>query len=94
MGHSFIPSDDAPATDPGHAAAIRRWTTEILKLGDDTTITVTETACVDPGCPLLETVITVFDPDGTRQWRLTRPRPAVTKAMILQTLATPPRRTH
>ncbi len=94
MGHSFIPGegDGANAPDPAHSAAIKRWTRAILKLDTEATITVSELACRDPGCPLLETVVTVFEDPGTRQWRFTRPRIAVTKLMLQQTLATPPER--
>jgi hypothetical protein len=92
--HRFIPPadrPDAPAIDPTHAEAIKRWTRETLKLADDAVVTVTEIACADAGCPLVETVIAVFDERGkTRSWRFTRPRVAVTKMMVTQTLATPP----
>lgn len=93
--HSFIPplpgDASAPALDPTHTAAIKRWTREQLRLSDDVAVTVAETACVDPGCPLVETVVTVFDgPGQTRCWKFTRPRVAVTKLMVQQTLATPP----
>lgn len=94
MGHTFIPvADESPsAPDPAHSAAIKRWTREILKLDTEATITVNELACRDPGCPLLETIVTVFSGSGTCQWRFTRPRIAVTKLMLQQTLATPPER--
>lgn len=93
--HSFIPplpgEASASAPDPTHTVAIKRWTREQLRLPDEVAVSVTETACVDPGCPLLETVVTVFDgPGKTRCWKFTRPRVAVTKLMVQQTLATPP----
>jgi hypothetical protein len=91
--HRFIPNpeDAPPALDPSHTLAIKRWTREVLKLGEDIAVTVSEIPCVDAGCPLVETTIAVF-PTGTapRQWKLTRPRVAVTKMMIQQTLASPP----
>ena len=76
--------------DPQHTAAIKRWTREYLKLPETSVISVNEFACSDPGCPLLETIIVVFDEGaGSRAWKLTRPRVAVTKMMIQQALATP-----
>ncbi|HEY0947568.1 MAG TPA: hypothetical protein VGD81_19960 [Opitutaceae bacterium] len=91
--HRFIPdpqdSSVAPRLDPGHTAAIKRWTAECLRLDEAAVVSVVETACIDPGCPLVETVITVFDAAGTRTWKLTRPRAAVTKLMIQQTLTAP-----
>ena len=92
--HRFIPdpqdSSAASRVDPEHTAAIKRWTSELLCLDDDAVVSVIEAACVDPGCPLVETVIAVFDSAGTRRWKLTRPRAAVTKLMIQQTLAASP----
>jgi len=94
--HRFIPdpqdANAAPRVNPEHTAAIKRWTAELLRLGDDAVVSVMETACADPGCPLVETVIAVFDASGTRRWKLTRPRAAVTKLMIQQALGTPNRR--
>lgn len=91
---AFIPrpSDDGPCFDsrgpvPAHALAIKQWTREILRLDDAAVITVSELACADPGCPLLETVIAVFEEGCTRKWKLHRPKAAVTKIMIQQALA-------
>lgn len=93
--HRFIPEPGeemaAPSLNPEHTAAIRRWTRDVLRLPDDTVVTVADTPCRDPGCPLVETVVTVFDATGTRAWAFTRPAVAVTKLMLQQTLATPPR---
>lgn len=92
--HHFtaLPAADA-AADPSasdHAAAIKRWTRQLLGLEEDVAITVTEFACADPGCPLLETAITVFEQGRTRCWKFTRPRMAVTRLMVQQTLQSPP----
>ena len=93
--HRFIPPAEAdpvtsPPLDPAHAEAMKRWTRETLRLGDDDVVTVSELACVDAGCPLVETVVVVFGSGGTRSWRFTRPRVAVTKMMVQQTLASAP----
>ena len=93
--HRFIPSSESaasPAIDPAHTAAIKRWAREFLRLEDESTLTVSEIGCVDAGCPLVETAVTVFAPNETKSWRFTRPRIAVTKAMVQQTLSTPPSR--
>lgn len=88
--HRFIPdpSDGSPVplVDPSHTAAIRRWTTEILELPEDAVVSVNEIACIDPGCPLVETVVAVFEDGQTRSWKFTRPRVAVTRMMVQQTL--------
>jgi hypothetical protein len=95
MVHRFIPPAgpdpaSAPALDPAHAEAIKRWTRETLRLGGDDVVTVSELACLDAGCPLVETVVAVFGSGNTRSWRFTRPRVAVTKMMVQQTLASAP----
>jgi hypothetical protein len=75
-----------------HTQAIKRWTRELLRLGEDDVVTVQESPCRDAGCPLVETAIVVFNEKRvTRSWKLTRPNVTVTKLMIQQTLATPPR---
>jgi hypothetical protein len=86
--HRFIPPEGVTSAriDPAHTEAIKRWTREALRLGEDDVISVNEVACVDPGCPLVETVIAVFGGDETRTWRFTRPRVAVTKMMVQQAL--------
>jgi hypothetical protein len=83
-------NDSTVSLNPEHTKAVKRWTHEYLRLPDDAVVSVSEFACSDPGCPLLETVIVVFDAGTTRTWKLTRPRAAVTKLMLQQTLATPP----
>ena len=68
-----------------------RWVAEELKLGDDDVVSVMESACVDPGCPLVETHLTVFGADGsTRRWKLTRQRYAVAKFIVQQALRQSP----
>ena len=93
--HRFIPApgEATPEINPEHTAAIKRWTRDVLRLPDDAAVTVSEIPCADIGCPLVETAVAVFDPAGTRLWKFTRPRVAVTKLMLQQTLATPPAHT-
>jgi hypothetical protein len=91
--HRFIPEPDAPETalNPAQVAAVKRWARAALGLGEDGVVTVAETACRDAGCPLVETMVTVFEDRRTRAWVFTRPRAAVTQMMVRQTLATPPK---
>ncbi len=96
--HNFIPqppADDAPSSSargpiPAHSLASKQWTRDYRRLDNEAVITGSELACTDPGCPLIETVIAVFDASGSRKWKLTRPKSAVTKIMVQQALATPP----
>ncbi len=90
MSHTFIPTGGTFGLDPTQALALKRWTREALGLGEDAVITISELACSDPGCPLVETAVAIFDDRGTRQWKFTRPKVALTQAMLRQTLKTPP----
>ncbi len=75
---------------PADSQAIKQWTRDFLRLDAAAVVTVMELACADPGCPLIETVIAVFDAHGSRKWKLHRPKAAVTKIMVQQALAAPP----
>jgi hypothetical protein len=92
--HRFIPEPGGtePTLKPEEAAAIKRWARSALGLPEAVIVTVTETPCRDAGCPLVETVVTVFEDNRTRAWAFTRPRAAVTQMMVRQTLATPPKK--
>ncbi|KZD20449.1 hypothetical protein [Tardiphaga robiniae] len=48
-------------------AWIKAETRSALRLDDDTTVSVSELSCSDPGCPDVETVIAVFRPDRKPQ---------------------------
>jgi len=89
--HSFIPADDTRSgIDPAHTQAIKGWVTEILGLGDDDVVSVMESGCVDPGCPLVETIVAVFRADGsTQRWKLTRQRYAIARFIVEQALQSP-----
>lgn len=43
-------------------SALRQIVRDELDLGEDDTITVSEMACTKPGCPPMETVISIFPP--------------------------------
>jgi len=42
--------------------AIKSWVGELIALGDDTVVMVSELACTEPGCPPLETVVVILGP--------------------------------
>lgn len=53
----------SPARRSGYAQATRHLknlTREILRLDEDSAVTVSELTCRDPGCPDLETVIAIL----------------------------------
>ena len=93
--HRFIPDPAAPPTEPfldvGQLAAVKKIVRDLLRLPAETPVILSELPCADAGCPLLETTLAVFpDHAPPRRWTFTRPRAALTKLMLAQTLATPP----
>jgi len=68
------------------AAAVRRvkaLITEHLGLPGAATCMVAEVACHEPGCPPIETVVTVHGADGQRRtWRLYTPIAEITAADV------------
>lgn len=91
MSHHFAPNPEVDEARLQHAVALKRWTRELLGLDEQVAVTVSEHDCRDPGCPLTETVVTVFAEGAPRQWSFTRPKVALTRLMLQQTLATAPR---
>ena len=48
-----------PPADPVVTERLKAWVAALMDLSDNDTIMLAELACHDPGCPDLETVITV-----------------------------------
>ena len=62
---------------------------EALSLPDDTTVTVTELACLEEGCAPIETVIALLRPDAPPlQHKLHKPTDAVTAEDLVQVCTT------
>ncbi len=71
------------------SADIKAWVREALALSDDTTLTITELACRDDGCPDIETVIGIFHNDKpTQTLRVHLPLGELTHADVLNAIAT------
>jgi len=66
---------------------VKVWVREALALPEETVVTVTESRCPDPACPLMEMVILVHDADPARVFRIAHPKVALTKTHVLQGLA-------
>lgn len=92
--HRYVPDPSAPAAAalvPAQIAAVKTVVRKIRGLPLDTYVTISDLACANAGCPLIETVIVVFPDDRPAlRRRLTRPRAALTKLMLRQALTTPP----
>ena len=58
---------------------------EALSLSHDTTVTVTELACLEEGCAPIETVVGLLRPDAPQlQYKLHKPTDAVDAADLVQ----------
>jgi len=91
--HRFIPDEAVPPFPPGDSAVIKAWIREALGGADDVPVTLTNTACRDPGCPVVETTFTVWWPQRPPQViHFARPQAALTRLMIVQAIrgSTPP----
>ena len=56
------------------ARRIKELVSDCLQLKETTVISVMELNCHEPGCPPIETVITLRDPDGSMSdWRIAKP---------------------
>jgi len=70
----------APA---GRASMVKDWITKRLGLSDADLVSVAELACHEPGCPPIETVVTVHGADGQRRtWRLHKPVAEITETDV------------
>ncbi len=70
------------------SAQIKGWVREVLELDPDTPMTVAELACRDEGCPDIETVIGVLEPDKPiRTIRIHAPMAAVTVQLVSEALS-------
>jgi len=56
---------DSHRPDPKAVCRIKRLIAERFSLPESTTIAVAELRCHEPGCPPVETVITVREVDGS-----------------------------
>lgn len=56
---------------PGRAGEVKAWVAEHLALKEADLVTVADLACHEPGCPPIETVVTVHGPDAQRRtWHM------------------------
>jgi hypothetical protein len=55
-----------PRSDAEAVARLRAWIADLMSLGDKDHIAIAELACHEPGCPDLETVVTVTLADRRR----------------------------
>ena len=75
--------DATPKPDLAASRRVKEWTRELLALGDDVTVTVSELRCTEAGCPDVETVIgALFGPGRQRRWKVLAPIAAVTREQL------------
>ena len=57
----------ARRASPGRAGEVKVWVTEHLGLAEADLVTIAQLACHEPGCPPVETVVTVHASGGERR---------------------------
>ena len=73
---------------PSRAGMVKGWVTERLGLMDADLVTVAELACHEPGCPPVETVVSVHKADGGRRdWRIHKPLADIVEADVERAMA-------
>ena len=73
---------------PGRAGDVKNWVTEHLGLSETDLVTVAELACHEPGCPPVETVVTVHASDGERRtWKVHKALAEVKESDVLSALS-------
>jgi len=71
-----------PPADPVVTDRLKAWVAALMDLSDKDTIMLAELACHAPGCPDLETVITVIRTDRRFVLRFPGPMAGVTEADV------------
>ena len=67
----------------GAVGHLKKLVAESLKLSEDTTLSVAELTCHEPGCPPVETVITARKTGGEQKnWRIAKPISEIKEADI------------
>ena len=67
----------------GAVGHLKKLVAESLKLSEDTTLSVAELTCHEPGCPPVETVITARKTDGEQKnQRIAKPISEIKEADI------------
>ncbi len=80
-----------PKRDVTLIRQIKEWAYACLPVSSEATLSVMELECHEPGCPPLETVIAAMEEGkGTRQWKLHKPIPDVTRADLDELAAKEP----
>ncbi|MGF1660382.1 MAG: hypothetical protein ACFCUS_13225 [Rubrimonas sp.] len=73
---------------PGRATQVKAWVAARLGLCEADLVTLAELVCRDPGCPPVETVVSVHRSGGARRdWRIPKPLAEIAEADILAAMA-------
>tara|TARA_B100000674_G_scaffold495314_1_gene522363 strand:- start:6409 stop:6672 length:264 start_codon:yes stop_codon:yes gene_type:complete len=72
----------------GRAGEVKAWVTKHLDLSDEDLVTVAELTCVEPGCPPIETVVTVHGADGVRRsWHIHQPLSKIDETLVVVSIS-------
>lgn len=74
-----------PAVDADTRRQLKTWVAQALALPEDLSISISQLQCHEPGCPPVETVITVLD-QPPRTYRIHAAAAAITYEKLRQAL--------
>lgn len=70
-----------PKSDPAKVAQLKAWIAEAWSLNPDIPISVSQLACSEPGCPPIETAITLMS-SPSEQYKIHKPLEAIEQADV------------
>lgn len=82
IGAKFDARRSAPS------AIVKTWVRRHCNLGDHVTVLVAQLACVEPGCPPTETVISILDSKSTTSVHLPKALSEVTERDVVTAFET------
>jgi hypothetical protein len=71
--------------DPVKVQQLKTWIYELLKLDQEITVSISQLQCKEPGCPPIETAITVLS-KPTQQFKVHKAIDEIAQADLMQAL--------
>ena len=68
---------------------LKELAARVLAVADDEVVMVTELACIEPGCPPIETVIAVLGTGPARQLKIHKPIVEIDEADLTEAASSP-----
>jgi hypothetical protein len=80
-------SQEKLKADPAKVQQLKTWNYELLNLDPEITVSISQLQCKEPGCPPIETAITVLT-KPTQQFKVHKAIDEIEQADLIQALQT------